>query len=190
MLILTTFNFLTRNSGDKYATQEKAVQKLIGSVMMYRTILENAFPIILVFLIGAWSDKYGRKLPLLVVIGAFLLQNVLLLGCVFLQGTGAWSVAIVSSLIASLSGNQACFMVAAFSYVSDNTVVEKRTMRTSITHCCIFLGVTLGLAGGGALSHSGLPFSKSFLIGIGVELVAFLYIWGMMKNQPQPGVGI
>lgn len=157
--------------------------------MVYRTLLENAFPMVLVFLIGAWSDKYGRKLPMLLVIGAFLIQNVLLIGCVFLEkATGAWSVAVVSSLIASLSGNQACFMVAVFSYVSDNTVVEKRTMRTGIAHCCIFLGVTLGLAGGGALSHSGLPFATCFLLGVGLEAVSLIYLWVMMENQPQPGV--
>lgn len=72
---------------------------------MYRTMLENAFPIVLVFLIGAWSDKYGRKLPMLFVISAFLLQNLMLILCAYFEkATGAWSVAVVSSLIASLSG--------------------------------------------------------------------------------------
>jgi MFS family permease len=78
-------------------------------------------------------------------------------------------------------------MACAFSYASDNTVVEKRTMRTGITHSCIFLGLTLGLGIGGFLSHSGLSYVKCFLIGVTLELIALLYLGIMMKNQPQPG---
>jgi len=163
------------------------VQKLISSVMVYRTFIENAFPMFLVFLVGAWSDKYGRKFPLLLVIFAFIIQNLLLVVCVYMErSTGAMSVAIVSSLIVSLSGNQACFMVAAFSYVSDHTGVEKRTMRTTILHSCIFLGVTLGL-GGGAI-FSGMGFVKTFLIGTAMEVFAFVYLLIMMTNRANPGV--
>ncbi len=79
-------------------------------------------------------------------------------------------------------------MGSVFSYVSDNTIVEKRTMRTGITHCCIFLGVTLGLAAGGISSHSGIPFSTSFMIGMGLEATSLVYLCIMMTNQPQPGV--
>jgi len=163
---------------------------MVGGAMVYRTVLENAFPILLVFLIGAWSDKYGRKAPLLFVISAFILQDLLLMACVaFGNVAGIWTVVVVSSVVVSLAGNQACFMVCAFSYVSDVTPVEKRTMRTTITHCCIFLGITVGLGLGGVLSHSGLSFTKCFLLGVGMEVFSLLYIGVMMTNQAQPGAG-
>ena len=104
--------------------ENESLQKMLGTAMMTRTILENALPIMLVFLVGAWSDTYGRKRPMLFVIASFILQNVLLwLSVYFDKLLGVWSIAIISSLIVSLSGNQACFMMAAFSYTSDHTKV-------------------------------------------------------------------
>ncbi|ODN01610.1 Proton-coupled folate transporter [Orchesella cincta] len=169
--------------------QEQKVQSLMAQVLVWRTVLENAFPIVLVFLIGAWSDKYGRKYPMLFVLLAFILQDILLLLAVYAgNSTGAWSIAIISSIIVSLSGNQACFISCAFSYISDHTLVEKRTVRTGITHSLLFLGITIGLAAGGILSRSGMGFMKIYGIAIALETFAFVYLLISVKNTPLPGV--
>ncbi|CAL8124071.1 unnamed protein product [Orchesella dallaii] len=169
--------------------EERKVQALMGQVLVWRTMLENAFPIVLVFLIGAWSDKYGRKYPMLFVLTAFILQDILLIFSVFSGNlTGAWSVAFISSIIVSLSGNQACFISCSFSYISDHTPVEKRTVRTGITHSLLFLGITVGLAVGGILSKSGMGFTKIFGIGIALETFALVYLIISITNRPLPGV--
>ncbi|CAL8113962.1 unnamed protein product [Orchesella dallaii] len=171
-----------------FEEQEQKVQSLMGQAVVWRTGLENAFPIVLVFLVGAWSDKYGRKYPMLFVLAGFILQDILLIFCVLAGNlAGTWTVAIISSVIVSLSGNQACFISSAFSYTSDHTPVEKRTVRTGITHSLIFLGITLGLAAGGILSKSGLGFTKIFALGMGLELFSLIYLVISMKNRPMPG---
>lgn len=174
---------------ENYQKEDQKVQALVGQAVMWRTILENAFPIFLVFLVGAWTDKYGRKYPMLFVLISFILQDILLIGTVLVGNlAGMWTVTVVSSLVVSLSGNQACFISSAFSHTSDHTPVDKRTVRTGITHSLIFLGITLGLAAGGILAKSGLGFTKVFVIGAGLELFCLLYLMISMKNQPQPGV--
>lgn len=156
---------------------------------MWRNIVENIFPIFLVFFVGAWTDKYGRKYPMLAVIISFILQDAILIGTVVAgKLAGVWTVALVSSLIISLSGNQACFISSAFSYISDHTPVDKRTVRTGVCHSLFFLGLTVGIAAGGILAKSGLGFVKIFTIAAGLELFALVYLIISMKNQPLPGV--
>ena len=120
---------------------------------------------------------------------AFILQDILLIGAV-LAGSlaGVWTVTLISSVIVSLSGNQACFISSSFSYVSDHTPLEERTKRTGFTHSLLFLGMTLGLAVGGILSKSGLPFTKVIMVGLGLELFALVYLLVAMKNYPKKGV--
>jgi MFS family permease len=168
---------------ESYSEEESQVQKLIGSIMMWRTILENLFPIILVCLIGAWSDKYGRKLSMMFVLSSFVIQHLGLMLCAQMkQGVGAWSVGVVSALIVSLAGNNACFGMSVFSYVADTTPKDKLTTRTAITGSCFFLGITLGLALGGVLASSTLSFATIFLIAALLESMGLLYLIIFIPN--------
>lgn len=172
-----TFNFISGFRSHVYHFEEVETQKLIGKLMMTRTILENIFPLFLVILIGAWSDKYGRKLPMLFVLVGFMIQNLALLICVFCKrSTGGWTVAVVTSFIPGLTGNNACFNMAAFSYVAANAKPEERTSRTGGAHSMFFLGIVLGLGIGGALASSGLGFTKIFILGLFLEATTFAYI--------------
>jgi PCFT/HCP family folate transporter-like MFS transporter 1/3 len=171
------------NGVNKYEEEEKEVQKMVGDVMMWKTVIENVFPIVLVILIGSWSDKYGRKVPMLFVVLGFMVQNLGLMLCVYLGSTvGAYTVALVCSVIPGLTGNQACFSMAAFNYVTDTTPKEKLSVRTGISHSSLFFGITVGLGLGGFLSTTTLGFTKIFAIGFLLELAIFLYILVVIKN--------
>lgn len=160
----------------------------MGEAIMWRTMLENLFPIVLVFLVGAWSDKYGRKYPMVVGILGFIVQDILLIGTVLVGNlAGTWTVTLLSSLIVSMVGNQACFISCAFSYTSDHTPVDKRTVRTGITHSLVFLGITIGLGAGGGLAKMGLSFIHIFGVALGLEVFSLVYIMVSMKNHPLPG---
>lgn len=145
-------------------------------------MLENLFPIVLVCLIGPWSDKYGRKTPMLLVMFSFIVQHVLLIICA-LDSTstiGASTVGFISSFIVSLTGNNACFMMSCFSYVSDTTPKDKLTQKTGITGCSIFLAVTVGMGLSGALSSLG--FVKIFTIAAIGETIGFLWLLYGLPN--------
>lgn len=149
---------------------------------MWRGILENLFPMILVCLIGPWSDKYGRKTPMLLVMFSFIVQHLLLIVCALdtTSTIGAKSVGVISSFIVSLTGNNACFIMSCFSYVSDTTPKEKLTQKTGITGCSIFLAVTVGMGLSGALSSLG--FVKIFTIAAVFETIGFLWLFYGLPN--------
>lgn len=173
---------LFREGNIKYADEEANIQKLTGSVLMWRGMLENLFPMILVCLIGPWSDKYGRKTPMLLVMFSFIVQHILLIVCALdtTSTIGARSVGVISSLIVSLTGNNACFIMSCFSYVSDTTPKDKLTQKTGITGCSIFLAVTVGMGLSGALSSLG--FVKIFTIAAIVETIGFLWLLYGLPN--------
>lgn len=145
-------------------------------------MLENLFPMILVCLIGPWSDKYGRKTPMLCVMLSFIVQHLLLIVCALDTTSiiGAKSVGVISSLIVSLTGNNACFIMSCFSYVSDTTPKDKLTQKTGITGCGIFLGVTVGMGLSGALSSLG--FVKIYTVAAIIETIGFLWLLYGLPN--------
>lgn len=149
---------------------------------MYRGVLENLFPMILVCLIGPRSDKYGRKIPMLLVMLSFILQHTLLIVCALdtTSTIGANSVGFISSFIVSLTGNNACFIMSCFSYVSDTTPKDKLTQKTGITGCSIFLAITVGMGLSGALSSLG--FVKIFTIAAIIETIGFFWLLYALPN--------
>jgi len=178
------FDFYHSDSSAGYKEEEIEVQKMLGTMIMARTIMENLFPLFLVILIGAWSDKYGRKLPMLFVVASFILQNVALLICVYFKnGLGGWTVTVVTSLVPALSGNMACFNMAVFSYVAGEAPPEKRTARTGVAHSMLFLGVVVGLGLGGALAKSSLGYGNIFVIGLLMFIGNFIYILLAVKDH-------
>lgn len=123
------------------------------------------------------------------VMAAYALQHLLLILAVLAGNlTGTWTITVLSSVIVSLSGNQAVLISTAFSYTSDHTPVDQRTTRTGILHSNLFLGFTLGLAAGGITASTGVSFLKVFIIGLVLEIVALVYIVIAMKNRPIPGI--
>lgn len=173
---------LKSGEASQYAEEEANIQKLTGSVLMWRGMLENLFPMILVCLIGPWSDKYGRKIPMLAVMVSFILQHILLIVCALdpTSTIGANSVGFISSFIVSLTGNNACFIMSCFSYVSDTTPKDKLTQKTGITGCSIFLAITVGMGLSGALSSLG--FVKIFTIAAVIETIGFIWLLYGLPN--------
>lgn len=144
-------------------------------------MLENAFPMILVCLIGAWSDKYGRKIPLQLVQLSFIVQHILLvISAIDTEFIEAKTVGLISSLIVSLTGNTPCFMMCAFSYVSDTTPTDKLTQKTAITGSSIFCGAVLGIALSGVLAKFGFVFI--FTLAAFLEICGYIYLTYGLPN--------
>ena len=175
------FKFWNRGRSGGYEAEEEKVQHFMGSLVMWRTIIQHFLPMILITQIGAWSDKHGRKLPMLMVIITFICRYIFLLLAVN-NGMSAWNVGIVSAAISSLAGNNACFGMAAFSYVSDTTPPDKLTQRTSITGSAFFVGITFGMLLGGFFSAQHFGYTQIFSIGLTTEVVVLFSIVAFVRD--------
>ena len=56
-----------------FPEKQAAVQKYANQLMLVNNCMQNIPSVILLLFLGSWSDKYGRKVPLLMpLIGNFV----------------------------------------------------------------------------------------------------------------------
>lgn len=103
-------------------------------------------PIILALFMGAWSDKRGRKLPLLLgLLGKLYYSSMVVLNT--MQDT--WPVENIiytATLPSAFTGADVAIFAAAFAYISDITTKNSRTLRVTILEVCYLATMPTGIA--------------------------------------------
>ena len=100
-------------------------------------------PILFTLFIGPWSDRFGRKMlmvmPLTGYIGynAWLLINVLF----FDQMRPEW---LMMEVAQYWPGGYMCLFLGTYSYVADNSSKQYRTTRIAIVDFTFFTGMAIG----------------------------------------------
>ena len=160
---------------------ENEMQKIATRVNSYRSILENTLPVIVMLILGSWSDIHGRKFPLLFCTGGYILMPLVVASSLWFK---SWS-ALTSSLLSctdKLFGGELLFQMAGLSYITDVTDISTRTVRIGIYAAAGMLGVPLGFTLGGVFSRAHLGFPVSLGIASGLGLLSFLIILFGVKN--------
>ncbi|PLR76885.1 MFS transporter [Bacillus sp. V3-13] len=119
-------------------------------------------------LAGEMSDKYGRRLPIIVGLAAFTISQL-----IFAVGTEIWML-FVSRL---LGGVGAAFMVPPMmAYVADITTERERGKGMGLLGACMSLGFVIGPGIGGFLAEIGIrvPFYTATVIA-GIATVLSLF---------------
>lgn len=136
-----------------YTKEEKAVQELVASMSVWKTMLQSAFPAFLIMFIGSWSDRWGRRKPcmLLPIVGEFSTVVGLLLCSYFFYELPMEVCGLVEGLFPALTGGWFTMFMGVFSFMGDVTTVEKRTLRIGIVNVICSLGIPIGLALSGVM---------------------------------------
>ncbi|PLR79676.1 MFS transporter [Bacillus canaveralius] len=117
---------------------------------------------------GEMSDKYGRRLPIIVGLAAFTISQL-----IFAVGTEIWML-FASRL---LGGVGAAFMVPPMmAYVADITTERERGKGMGLLGACMSLGFVIGPGIGGFLAEVGIrvPFYTATVIA-GIATVLSLF---------------
>lgn len=89
-------------------------------------------PIILALFFGNWSDRRGRKLPLIFgLLGKFIYSFMIVINSMM----ETWSLNTViytASLPMGMLGGDVAIFGSCFSYISDITSIQQRTLRITI----------------------------------------------------------
>lgn len=167
----STENITNDTSYVELATQ---VQKSVGHLNMIMAGL-GALPAALTYIVlGANSDRIGRR-PLLIIpcVGRIIRYLILLL-LVELNLNDIWLVA--SSVIDGLFGSNGVLLLGALAYISDCTAPDQRDRAMILEEAAVSLTRIFPLIGLGFwLQHNGytLPIS----IGLGINVGALIYIF-------------
>ncbi|XP_068239196.1 lysosomal proton-coupled steroid conjugate and bile acid symporter SLC46A3-like [Palaemon carinicauda] len=154
------------------------VQKAYSLFAFKNSIMMSVLPLIFVLFMGAWSDKYGRKIPFLMTTichamwsGGYLLNNIM----------SAWPMEFiyVATFFDSIGGCMQGFLSIAVAYISDVSDLKSRTSRVSTAVSLWYFGGPIGnLVGALAIQYGGISVSLGivFMIHLGILFYIIFFI--------------
>lgn len=122
---------------------EDDVQKQATSYIVYYKVLSNLPALILGLFCGAWSDKYGRKLPMVLPsIGTTFATLLYMSANISPKSSTAFF--LCGSLVHGCFGKTSMISMAVHSYTVDITDSDRRTRKLGILAAMQFLGMFIG----------------------------------------------
>lgn len=168
------------NSDNSTAAAEIIVQKLVASMISWKTPLQSAIPAVLVLFIGNYSDRHKLRKPFLMVplIGEILSSIGFILCAVNRRSWPMEAVGVSEALFPSISGGSTTMMMAIYAYVADVSTIEMRTLRIGIVHITATVLSPIGLSLSGILYETiGELFITRLMT---VEMFIFLIVWCLL----------
>ncbi|KAK9501064.1 hypothetical protein O3M35_002178 [Rhynocoris fuscipes] len=161
---------------------QKEVQLKVSTFHQYENIASHLVPVILAFFLGPWSDKVGRKLPLLLgLFGNFVYSFMIVVNASF-----SWPLEVVlltACLPCALTGGNLTVFMASFSYLADTTSQKQRTLRTTLLEVAYLFPMPVGVALGSYLFTSvlGHSYAKMFMVNASLLFLALLYTMAFIE---------
>ncbi len=172
----------TRMSQLTYVDQETSRWKfyLVIASLLPSTLLGLVF--------GSISDRYGRRLPMVISSVGHILSLVPNLLVALVPSCPTWLL-IMGSLAYGLLGGKLTYYACCYSYLSDVTTPEDKTCRfsflTAASRCGMIVAFFLS---GILLQQVGFVVIYSGLIGI--ILLTIVYVLVFLKDKPRPPPGL
>ncbi len=158
--------------------QEAAIQSLAAYYISMYKLSVNLPSAALGLFCGAWSDKVGRKLPVLIsCFGATMAALLALISTA--KARYAIPLIMMSALVRGMCGKSNIISMALCSYVTDTTDTSQRTTRMGYLLATNYFGYFIGSTLlGSLLELSTIPVVFCVFIGINliIVIVAVLYM--------------
>ncbi|XP_028169297.1 proton-coupled folate transporter-like [Ostrinia furnacalis] len=164
--------------------EEDEVQKLIASVQAWKSVVHTAVPTLLMFFIGAWSDKTGRRkiCMLMPIFGEFMTCMLNMLNTYFFYEVPVELTVFMEVIFPSLTGGWYTMFLGTFSYLGDITSKETRTFRMGILNLCMTVGFPIGMGLSGVLLKV-LGYYGVFSISAFFQFLNFCYVFFMIEDH-------
>ncbi|CRK99795.1 CLUMA_CG013103, isoform A [Clunio marinus] len=172
---------------ENYNETKKEVQVTTADFFQWNSIAGHVIPIILALFLGAFSDKRGRKLTLLMgLFGKFIYSVMVVVNT--LQPTWPVEYVIYTATIPSaFTGADVAIFASAFAYISDITSVQDRTLRITILDVCYLSTMPTGVALGTYLfNYFNKSFTIMFVINASLLFLGIVYTLLNLKWQTTP----
>ncbi|XP_055938601.1 solute carrier family 46 member 3-like [Argiope bruennichi] len=137
------------NLKDNLKTKTK-VEKQASNYSVGISLVQMIPSSILACFIGAWSDRYSRKIPLIMALIGTTINGLgsTLLAAVFYSRA---EFLFIPSTFAGISGGMVTVMTVLYSFASDTTTFGKRTIKYAFLEFAFGLAMPLGQLAGGWL---------------------------------------
>ncbi|KAK9693843.1 Major Facilitator Superfamily [Popillia japonica] len=177
---------IARNASAYNTTDEEAIYKMVAKVNVYKNIVHGIIPSAVLLFLGSWSDRSGRRKPciLLPLIGEVSSCTAYLLCVYFFHQLPMEINAIPETVLPDLSGAWATMLVGSFTYVSQISTVEVRTLRIGAVHIAFNISFITGIALSGAL-YRVISYYGVFGLALLTQASALIYGVTCVKEVPK-----
>ncbi|EFX77638.1 hypothetical protein DAPPUDRAFT_247259 [Daphnia pulex] len=133
---------VSMDDGDHSQIQE-AVQVYQNNFSYYQSLTASLLPVLIILFAGSISDQYGRKLPMTIVLGGFVVYALIYIVMIL---NPSWPVEVLyaASIAVNATGSWVVFNMAVYSYLADITAVETRTKRMGWMDAVWYMGGPIG----------------------------------------------
>ncbi|XP_066988657.1 lysosomal proton-coupled steroid conjugate and bile acid symporter SLC46A3-like isoform X2 [Macrobrachium rosenbergii] len=171
-------------SDGRHQELQVEVQKLVNVFNFHCRLISSIVPVLMISFIASWSDRRGRKVPILLAI----FGHALAAGTYFLVSFfPSWppEVLYVASFCSSLGGERPMFYMAAYSYIADKSDTHTRTKRLAVVRGIWLLGTPAGTTAGTLIYDAG---GYSWVTGFCTVLyiLCFIYSAIIVKDNENP----
>lgn len=163
---------------------EDQVQTHATTYLILHKLLTNCPALVLGMFCGAWSDKYGRKLPFVMPSTGTIFAVLFYMGA-NMSFSGALPSFLIGSVVHGCFGKTAMITMAANSYVTDITDADKRTKKLGFLAAMQFIGMCFGSLLGGVLTDTTSILTTFLVVSILNFLVVALAL-ATLKETIQP----
>ena len=157
----------------KYRESRNSVQAESSLVHLGIVLSASVPSIVMALLLGAWSDKVGRKIVMLLPIIGGLIDTICIL-VVMYTDLPVYAL-FVGSFINGMCGFFTTMILAVFSYVADITDESRRALRLGVLEAIAFLsGMISHLTSGWWIKHLG--FKSPYWLILSLHFCNLLYV--------------
>ncbi|KAK7080209.1 hypothetical protein SK128_023799 [Halocaridina rubra] len=167
-----------------YPEENVLVQREFSIFAFYNSIIMSVLPLLFVLFMGAWSDKYGRKIPLLLTLFGHVFYAS---GYLMNNWMTAWPVEVIYlvTFLEALGGGYMCLLSTTVSYISDICSEKTRTARVSTANSVWYLGGPLGtLMGAIIIKYYG--YNMALGLVLTAYISAILYVVFIIEESHGP----
>ncbi|XP_054277315.1 proton-coupled folate transporter [Macrosteles quadrilineatus] len=161
----------------------KRVQVVVSTFHQYEGIASHIVPMILAFYLGAWSDRVGRKLTLLLGLFGSLYYWIALIVNSLQETWPLQTVLYTATFPAALTGSSLAIFMSAISYLCDITTPEERTVRVTLLEAAYLLTMPTGVAVGSYLFKKVLNGQFTLMFCVSGIMMLLSIFWAILRLQ-------
>ncbi|XP_065361842.1 probable peptidoglycan muropeptide transporter SLC46 [Calliphora vicina] len=167
---------------------KKLVQITTARFYQWESLAAHLFPIILALFLGSFSDRRGRKFPLLMGLCGKFFYAVMLAVNAKMKTWPLEMVIYTATLPSALTGAELAIFFSCFAYISDISTLRNRTMRVTILEVCYLSAMPTGVALGSYLfyNHFNRSYANMFALNASLLAASIIYSLIALKWQTTP----
>ncbi|RXN07644.1 proton-coupled folate transporter [Labeo rohita] len=174
------------NASTVFDPLQKEVETLTAHWNLYINLGGFLVGLIMVTLLGSWSDRAGRRLVLIIPSLGLAVQASVYLIVMYLKLPVFWF--LIGRICSGLSGDFNAILAGCFAYVADTSARGSRTFRVAILEACLGLaGMFASIIGGQWRRAQGYinPFWLVLATNLAAALYAYLFVPETVTPDPE-----